>query len=52
LENLGVSLNKTGHMNELDSLMRSISQDLDGNIRYQDFVRKLQIYGVEEMREE
>lgn len=48
MNNMGIKLQPA----ELDSIMRSIDTDLDGGIKYREFIKKLQIYGAQIVTEE
>lgn len=48
LENIGIKLMPA----EVDAVLRSIDTDMDGAIKYTEFIRKMKIYGVQSMSEE
>lgn len=48
MNNMGIKLANV----ELDSIMRSVDLDLDGGIKYREFIKKLQIYGAQCISEE
>ena len=48
MNNLGIMLGPS----ELDSVMRSVDTDLDGGVKYREFIKKLQIYGAQCASEE
>ena len=48
LNSMGIKLQPV----EVESLMRSIGVDIEGNIKYPEFLRKLQVYGVKNLSEE
>ena len=48
MNNMGIKLSSV----ELDSIIRSIDTDIDGGIKYKEFIKKLMIYGVQCVSEE
>ena len=48
MNNMGIKIS----VPELDSIIRSIDSDQDGNIKYKEFIKKLQIYGATCVTEE
>ena len=48
MNNMGIKLSGI----ELDSIMRSVDLDMDGGIKYREFIKKLQLYGAQCVSEE